>query len=581
MNRSVIVLVSILFIVVIPRWVSGQAFIRLSQPSREQSNVSNPRQFIAGRTCAGCSVTINNDSVRVYSTGTFAVRKDLSEGRNAFSITATDANGETYTKNVVWYYAPSPTPRATTAFRIDFIEIRPKGNLELSTGDTLYIRMKGFPGAQASWFENIPLRELPASQNSGVAGYYGGSYVIQPKDSLLNSRLRVQLRNSNGETTSLYSPYRYKVMHNETPLTGRTIDNMTYLTSSPEGDRLGPEKIGFLDKDVLLHITGRQGDYYKVRLSSRMSAFIPEPLVDTDIPQEAPPVSIVSDAKVWGDEQADYVSVALSDKLPYTTTQQVSPGKLIVDIHGAYAEQGVNALLQGTREITAVAWGQPSHDVFRMVISLKHAPWGYQIYYEGNRITVKVKRVPEKLSLSKLVIGLDAGHGGGNPGAAGLTGVYEKELTLRLSLLLKTALENEGATVIMTRTTEKFVANEDRLSLFRRSNPDILLSVHLNSSANPVDAFGTATYYKWPFCEPLNAAIHKRLVETGLRDFGNNSGFNFILNNPIEFPDALIETLFLSNPGDEEKILNPAFQQEIANKIVLGLKDYLKWITNI
>ncbi|CAL1520821.1 N-acetylmuramoyl-L-alanine amidase [Chitinophaga sp. MM2321] len=576
MNRSAKFLLQIFTVIVIPLWASGQASIRLSQPSREVSNVSTARQFIAGRTCAGCKITINNDTAYVYSTGTFAVKQELTPGKSTFVVTAESPNGQTYTKTLVYYYAPPPAPRVTTAFRIDFIEISPRGNLQLMPGDTLHIKMKGYPGGQASWFNNTPLKEMPASQTNGIAGYYSGSYIIQPRDSMLNGKLQVILRGQGGETAILGSTYRYSVMRNEVPLTGRTIDNMTYLTSSPDGDRLGPNKIGYLDRDVLLHITGKQGDYYKVRLSSKQTAFIPEPLVDTEIPQEALPVSIVDDAKVWGDDKADYVSVALSDKLPYTSTQVVTPGKIIVDVHGAYMEQGVNALLQGTREITGIAFQQPAHDIFRMVISLKHAPWGYQVYYENNRITVKVKRVPEKLSLANLVIGIDPGHGGGNPGAVGLTGVYEKQLTLTLSLLLKAALEREGAKVIISRTTERFVPNEDRLSLFRRANPDLLLSIHLNSSGNPVDAYGTATYYKHPFCEPLNAAIHQRLLETGLRDFGNNSDFNFILNNPTEFPDALIETLFLSNPGDEEKILNPAFQQQLISKIVLGLKDYLK-----
>lgn len=568
-------LLQTLIAIVVPLWASSQAFIRLSQPSREQTNVSTARQFIAGRTCTGCKVTINNEKVYVYSTGTFAVKKELTEGRNAFTIVAEDDNGKTYTKNITWYYAPVPPPRATTSFRIDFIEIFPKGNLEMSVGDTLHVKMKGYPGARATWFNNVPLRELPASQSGGVAGYYTGMYVLQPSDSLLNGKIQVRLQNGS-ETAVLNSTYRYSMMPHGIPLMGRTIDNMTYLTSAAEGDRLGPDKIGYLDKDVLLHITGHQGDFYKVRLSSHRTAFIPEPLVDTEIPQESPAISIVSDAKVWGDEKADYVSVELSDKLPYTSTQVVSPGKIIVDVHGAYAEQGISTLLQGTREITGVQWQQPAHDVFRMAISLKHAPWGYQIYYEGNRITVKVKRVPENLSLRGLVIGVDAGHGGSNMGSVGLTGVYEKTLTLNLALQLQNALEREGASVIMTRTTEKFVANEDRLSLFRRANPDLLLSIHLNSSGNPVDVSGTATYYKHPFCEPLNAAIHRRLLETGLNDFKNNGDFNFILNNPTEFPDALIETLFISNPGDEEEILNPQFQQELINKIILGLKDYLR-----
>ncbi|MFX1702626.1 N-acetylmuramoyl-L-alanine amidase [Chitinophaga sp. CC14] len=565
-----------LITIAIPFLASSQATLRISQPSRDQNNVNTPRQFIAGRTCVGCTVKINNDTVHVYTTGTFAAKYELTTGRNSFSVTATTPNGETYTKNITYYYNQPPAPAATSIFRIDFMEISPSGNLQLSEGDTLRIKMKGYPGQSASWFNDVPLKEMPVSQTGGVPGYYSGSYIIQPRDSLLNGKIMVRLRKQSGETAILGSTYRYSVMHNEIPFTGRTIDNMTYLTASPNGDRLGPDKIGYLDKDVLLHIVGRQGDYYKVRLSSRTTAFIPEPLLDTEIPQEELPVSIADDAKIWGDEKYDYVSVALSDKLPYTSTQLVSSKKIIIDIHGAYAEKGLNSLLQNTKEITSVAWGQPSPDVCRMVISLQHAPWGYQVYYDNNRITVKVKRVPQNLSLKNLVIGLDPGHGGGNPGATGLTGAVEKNMTLVLSLQLKALLEREGATVIMSRTTEKFVANEDRLSFFRRANPDLLLSIHLNASGNPVDVYGTATYYKQPFCEPLNAAIHERLLQTGLYDFGNNSGFNFILNNPTEFPDALVETLFLSNPGDEEKVLDPAFQRELVTGIVEGVKDYLR-----
>ena len=580
MVLSAKILPQVFIAICIPFLASSQAALRLSQPSREQNNVNSSKQFIAGLTCAGCAVTINGDTVHVYSTGTFAAAYELPAGKSAFTIVATAPNGETYTKYINYYFRPVPEPAATTAFRIDFIEISPAGNLQLMEGDTLRIKMKGFPGETASWFNNAPLREMPVSQTGGVPGYYSGSYIIQPGDSFPDGRIVVKLRKRSGETASLRSSYRYSVMRNDIPFTGRTIDNMTYLTSSPHGDRLGPEKIGYLDKDVLLHIVGRQGDYYKVKLSSNTTAFIPEPLVDTEIPQEDLPVSIANDARIWGDDKYDYVSLELSDKLPYISTQLVSSKKVIVDIHGVYAEKGLNALMQSTREITSVAWGQPSHDVCRMVISLKHAPWGYQVYYDNNRITVRVKRVPAKLSLKKLVIGIDPGHGGSNPGATGLTGAVEKNLTLAISLQLKMLLEKEGATVILSRTTEKYVPNEDRLSFFRRTDPDLLLSIHLNASGNPVDVCGTATYYKHPFCEPLNAAIHARLLETGLNDFGNNPGFNFILNNPTEFPDALVETLFLSNPGDEEKVLQPAFRQLMAEKIVAGLKDYLKTITN-
>jgi N-acetylmuramoyl-L-alanine amidase len=66
------------------------------------------------------------------------------------------------------------------------------------------------------------------------------------------------------------------------------------------------------------------------------------------------------------------------------------------------------------------------------------------------------------------------------------------------------------------------------------------------------------------------------MLELGLKEYGNNGSFNFMLNSPIEYPNALVETLFVSNPEDEMKILDEGFQQQIAEKIVQGIKDFLE-----
>jgi len=553
----------------------GQAFIHLSQPTREQNNVSTAKQYISGRTCKGCRLQMNGDSIHVYTTGSFAIKQELKTGRTSLVLTATDTTGKTYTRQLTYYYQPVPPPTPTPVFRIDYFTITPQGNLQLTEGDTLRIKMKAFPGCQASWINNAPLQEV--TSENGTPGFYEGVYVIKASDSLLNGRIRVALRNSGGVTIVKESPQYYSYMRNEGLFTGRTIDNMTYLTVSPHGDRLGPQKLGYLDEGVLLQISGWEGDYYKVRLAAGHYAYIPEPFADTATLPEPSPVSIVNEARVWADEHYDYVSIPLADKLPYISTQEVRPGKIIVDVFGAYAEAGLQTQIGSTLEIQQVAWQQPEPEVFRMVINLRHAfPWGYKTFYQGDTLTIQVKRTPDSLQLSHLTIGLDAGHGGSNVGALGPAGVYEKELSLSIAMLLKAALEKEGATVLTTRTRDQFVANEERLSYYRRTDPDLLLSIHLNSSINPVDIRGTATYYKHPFCEPLAQAIYNRMLETGLSGFGCNGDFNFILNNPTEFPDALIETLFLSNPGDEEKVLDPAFQAEMVEKIVQGLEDYLK-----
>jgi N-acetylmuramoyl-L-alanine amidase len=128
----------------------------------------------------------------------------------------------------------------------------------------------------------------------------------------------------------------------------------------------------------------------------------------------------------------------------------------------------------------------------------------------------------------------------------------------------------------MTRTKEQFFDNKERILFYRDSIPDLLISIHLNSSADPIRVSGVSTYYRYIGFRSLSQDIYKRMLELGLKEYGNTGSFNFMLNSPVEYPNALVETLFLSNPEDEMKILDENFQQQVADKIILGIKDFLK-----
>jgi N-acetylmuramoyl-L-alanine amidase len=144
-----------------------------------------------------------------------------------------------------------------------------------------------------------------------------------------------------------------------------------------------------------------------------------------------------------------------------------------------------------------------------------------------------------------------------------------------VALKLQKALEKEGVKVIMTRTTDKLVENLQRVLFYRDSTPDLLISIHLNSAADPIRAGGTSTFYRYIGFKNLSHHIYKRMLETGLKEYGNIGSFNFMLNSATEYPNALVETLFISNPEEEMKILDENFQQLMAEKIVAGVKDFL------
>ena len=90
-----------------------------------------------------------------------------------------------------------------------------------------------------------------------------------------------------------------------------------------------------------------------------------------------------------------------------------------------------------------------------------------------------------KKNKSKKIIVLDAGHGGVDPGAIGVSGVYEKNITLAMARELKEHLEDKyGYKVYMTRNRDIFIPLRDRVKIARRYEADLFLSIHADSAAN-------------------------------------------------------------------------------------------------
>src|SRR5690606_21607989 len=119
-----------------------------------------------------------------------------------------------------------------------------------------------------------------------------------------------------------------------------------------------------------------------------------------------------------------------------------------------------------------------------------------------------------------------------NTGATGLTtGIQEKEYTLLFAKELKHVLERKGAQVLMTREADISIETSDRMIMLNKENPDILISLHLNSSSN-TNVQGVSTYYRHIGFRPLSQKILSRMLDLNLHEFGNVGSFNFTLNGP-------------------------------------------------
>ena len=555
---------------------NDQPFIKLVNPSKLTNTVFSSRQFIIGSTCKSCKVIINDKPVKVYSTGAFAFELNLSAGDTTFNV-RTEGTSKTVIKKISYSYTlPKPSQPVKT-FDIESIQTYPEGNLVLQPGDRIKFKVKALPGSIVKSINETVLNEMPLTMTRNMPGIYQGEYIIKATDSFFLVNLPVSIIDSLGQTVTKKTSNLFSVMSTYTPDIAITKGRLAHLEYGLGDDRLGGAKIGYLDSNIALKIIGKVGTHYKIQLAKTRTAYIPDDLVTLMPKGSFTPESLTDKWNVYGDSIYDYIKIGLFTRLPYQSFQLTDPSRIVVDIFGATNNTNWITQMQNVKEIQKLDYEQIADDIFRITIQLKHVQhWGHQIFYQGNNLIIKIKQQPEDLSLKELVIAIDAGHGGTNTGGVGATGVYEKEVTLALSTKLQKALAKEGVKVIMTRYAEQFFDNKERILFYRDSLPDLLLSIHLNSSEDPFRTGGTGTFYRYIGFKNLSLDIYKRLLELGLKEYGNTGSFNFMLNSPIEYPNALIETLFLSNLEEEEKILDPVFQQQMVDKIVLGVKDFLE-----
>jgi N-acetylmuramoyl-L-alanine amidase len=366
----------------------------------------------------------------------------------------------------------------------------------------------------------------------------------------------------------------------------RTTGKLPFMEYGIGDDRLGGAKIGYLDSNILVRITDSFNTDYKVRLSAYHSAYIAKSSVVLMGKQANLPVAhnphLSGHMKVYGDSASDYVVVNLDERYPYRSYQLIDPSRVAVDIFGITSNTNWITQLRTAKEISNTWYEQIEDDVFRVYIQLKHPQhWGYNLSYDstGKRLVIRIRRQPALPDIRKLRIAIDAGHGGDNAGASGVTSnILEKDYTLLIAEQLRKVLKTAGVkNVFMTRTTDTSLSMPERIAMLKDFDPHLLVSIHLNSASSDT-VQGTSTYYRYIGFRSLSMALLNRMLTLGLKEYGNVGSFNFALSGPTDYPNALVEVAFLSNPEDEKKILNPKFRKAVAQKIYLGIVDWLKQI---
>ena len=194
----------------------------------------------------------------------------------------------------------------------------------------------------------------------------------------------------------------------------------------------------------------------------------------------------------------------------------------------------------------------------------------------------------------EIVIALDAGHGGIDPGKVGVNGQLEKDINLQIVLKLKEALEKDetlNVTVVLTRSDDtghykesdsnkKRADMKKRIEIVEDASPALLISIHQNSYLSSNVKGAQVFYYEKSekgkgLANKIQGCLVKELAEEN-KGRVEKANDNYFLIMNVTCPAVIVECGFLSNEDEAKLLSDNAYQDKIAKIIVDGIREYLQ-----
>lgn len=378
------------------------------------------------------------------------------------------------------------------------------------------------------------------------------------------------------------------------------------------------------------------------------------------LPLEALAMTQINSARLWRAPDNTRLVFDLTGPVEHSVFTLSAPDRIVIDIKKTQLSTQLSGLTGGKSPITQVRTGKQGTDELRIVLDISEqvTPKSFTLtpnQQYGHRLVVDLfdqgASVPKHVApqptataappaatptakLSKLpashkrdiVIAIDAGHGGEDPGAIGPGGVREKDIVLKIAQELQRQINAEkGFRAELVRTGDYFIPLRRRTEIARKKGADLFVSVHadaapraaafgasvfalsdsgatsetarwLADSENRSDLIGGAGNVKLHDKDAMLAgvlldlsmtaslsssldvgqkvlsnmgritALHKKRVE--------QAGF-MVLKSP-DMPSILVETGFISNPGESKKLANRSHQQALARSIHTGIRQFFQ-----
>ena len=319
-----------------------------------------------------------------------------------------------------------------------------------------------------------------------------------------------------------------------------------------------------------------------------------------------------------------------------------NPARIVIDLDSAELAASLPDLTNTTSVIKEIRYARRGQDGLRLVLDLSQAvksksfvlkpqgEYGHRLVLDLEYETVNAsngkpqrKEMPSVARGRDIVIAIDAGHGGDDPGAIGKKGTREKDVVLKIAKQLEALIKKQtGMRAVMIRESDYFVSLHKRVEKARESEADLLVSIHadafndrrakgssvfvvsergassqvakfLADSENNSDLIGGVSLddkddlLKMVLVDMVrnstieeSHSVAKHMI-AGLRSVTSlhrgrveQAGFR-VLKAP-DIPSVLVETAFISNPAEEAKLRNTAHQELLAKAIFRGVLNYFK-----
>lgn len=319
------------------------------------------------------------------------------------------------------------------------------------------------------------------------------------------------------------------------------------------------------------------------------------------------------------------------------------PERIVLDLKNADMPHGLVDMVQSNSLIRGIRSGiQNGHDL-RVVFDLHDqatprsfllapsAEAGHRLVLDlhGSAAVEKeaVKKLPDtatKKELRDVIIAIDAGHGGKDPGATGRSGTHEKTVTLQLARKLEKLINDQrGMKAVLTRKDDRFLKLRQRIEIAKNSNADMMISIHADSFPDPrargssifaLSIDGASSETARMLAQNENAAdllygdaslaVDDAMVNEVLLDLSMTGNIQSSLDIGHEVltqigtintvhkkkvqqagfavlkvpntPSILLEAAFLSNPREEKNLRSSAHQLKVAKAISRGVNNYFQ-----